>query len=388
MLLLKRTLASVNYLVSAIPTKAAVPLPKKKAIPQNLPPLDASSLVYTPNDLNNHFRYREYGKPTHVQLTKADQFFAKYTPKHEWTCASYEDIPDLKIARLQKEHQERLSRIEPYLRTEYHDNLEKLVSTYGYKPEVLRPLPEILLLGHTNAGKSTMVNTLFNSERTKKEGKLAFVSRRAGFTKCLNSFNVGGKLRIIDSPGYGEFGEESQGEVVLDYIRNRSYLRRVFLLVDSKVGFQEEDSMLIDTLVDEGVPFEIIFTKVDEIVASHFPKFEVKSAKGDIEGRLKGYEMAREGNSKVVSYFDNLIEGAGLRDLATMPRLLFNNSQTNKLLTKKLGYREIRSAMLESCGFIEGAKGVVSEESLTPKANRGRKKRNTRGIRVKLDEFD
>lgn len=382
MLLFRRSLASVNYLVSAIPKKATVPLPQKKANPKNLPPLDASTLVYSPNDLNNHFRFREYGRPTNAQLTKADQFFAKYSPKHEWTCATYDDIPDLKIARLQNEHQERLSRIEPYLRTEYHENLEKLRSTYGHSPEVLRPLPEILLLGHTNAGKSTMVNTLFNSERSKKEGHLAFVSRRAGFTKCLNSFNVGGKLRIIDSPGYGEYGEEKQGEVVLDYIRNRAYLRRVFLLIDSKIGFQEEDSMLIDLLVDEGVPFEIIFTKVDEIVQSQFPKFQIKSAKSDADGRINGYEMAREGNSKVLSYYDSLIDGAGLRDLASMPKLLFNNSQTNKLLTKKLGYREIRHAILESCGLVESPQVNVSEESVTPKANRGRKKRSTRGIRI------
>ncbi|KAF3989573.1 hypothetical protein FT663_02871 [Candidozyma haemuli var. vulneris] len=382
MLLSKRSLASVNYLVSSIPKPASVPVHQKKPKPKDLPPADASSLVYTPNDLNNYFRYKEYGKPSNAQLTKADSFFAKHTPKHEWTCAKYEDIPDIKINRLQNEHQEKLARIEPYQRTEYHDNLEKQRSTYGYSAEVLRPLPEILLLGHTNAGKSTMVNTLFKSERNKKEGHLAFVSRRAGFTKCLNSFNVGGKLRIIDSPGYGEYGEVKQGEVVLDYIRNRSLLRRVFLLVDSKIGFQEEDSMLIDTLVELGTPFEIIFTKVDEIVSREFPKFKIKSAKNDIDGRLGGFEMTREGNSKVLSYYNDLVNGTGLRDLASMPRLLFNNSQTNKLLTKKMGYREIRYAILESCSLIEAPQAVVNEDVVTSQANKERRKRTRRGIRV------
>lgn len=328
-----RTLASVSYLVSALPKNSYTPHISKVKKPKNLPPTDASTLVCTSDDLNDYFRVKDYKKPTPFQFTKADQFFARYLPKHEWTCAKYEEIPDIKIARLQEEHPGK--------------------STFGHTPEVLRPLPEILLLGHTNAGKSTMVNTLFNSERTKKEGQLAFVSRRAGFTKCLNSFNVGGKLRIIDSPGYGEYGEQKQGEVVLDYIRNRSLLRRVFLLIDSKVGFQEEDSMLIDVLVEQGVPFEIIFTKVDEIVQSKFPKFEVKYSKNDVEGRLKGYEMVKEGNSRVIAHYDALLDGASLRKLPLLPRFLFNNSHTNKLLRKKLGYREIRVAILESCGLME-----------------------------------
>lgn len=379
MLHFRRSLASIDYLVSAIPKRATVPLIKKPPKPNNLPPSDASALVYTPDDLNDYFRYKEFGKPTKGQLAKADQFFARHIPKHEWTCGKYEDIPDLKINRLQQEYKEKLSRIDPYRRTQYHDNLEKSKSTYGYSLDVLRPLPEILLLGHTNAGKSTMVNTLFHNSR-KIQGELAFVSRRAGFTKCLNSFNIGGKLRLIDSPGYGMYGEEKQGEVVLDYIRNRNLLRRVFLLVDSKIGFQEEDSMLIDVLVDEGTPFEIIFTKVDDIVLSQFPKFQVKSSKNDVEGRLKGYEMVKEGNTRVITYFENIVARARLRDLATIPRLFFSNSQLNKFLTKKAGMSDIRYAILESCGLIDPPPTSVEEESLSPVANKGRRKRTIRSI--------
>lgn len=375
---------SVDYLLSAVPKPTQVPDLSPKRVPKGLPPSDLSLMVYTPRDLNSYFHHSEYPVPSMAQIAEVDAFFSRSTFKHEWTSAKYSEIPDIKVQRLEKEQKAMLEKIEPYNRTEYHDKLETSKTSFGIVPDVLRPLPEVLLLGHTNAGKSTLVNLLFldrsQAKTMKSETTYAFVSRRAGFTKCLNCFNVGNKLRIVDSPGYGEFGEEAQGEVVMDYIRNRSVLRRTFIVVDSTRGIRDEDASLIDFLTENGAPFEIIFTKVDQVLQAKFPRVVLKNHKSDTDARIQAYDLVKEGNSNVVSYFDKMIERTGLRELVTLPRLLFNNSRGNKLLAQRYGYKEIRHAIMESCGLVTALPMKVDEELFSTEMNKGRRKRATRRV--------
>lgn len=349
-LVLVRTYASANYLLASLPKKTPVPSPAKAA-----PPTDLSGAVITPTDLNVYFHDADYGKPTAAHLARSDLLFSRAHFSHEWTCARWEDIPDIKVELLQRERKAKLDSVEPLKRTAYHASLEESRTSFGVDPAWLAPLPEVLLLGHTNAGKSTLINSLFmatNQARTAKGGpEYAFVLRRAGFTQCLNCYNVGNKLRVVDSPGYGEFGEDTQGQVVLDYIRQRKQLRRTFVLVDSMAGVRDEDATLIEHLIEHGAPFELVFTKVDAVVQKHFPKVDLRPARGDAAARA--YELVREGNSRVVGYYQQLVADAGLAELATLPRMLFNNLVVSKYLGRRLGYREIRYAILESCGLVE-----------------------------------
>lgn len=379
-----RNYLSVDYLLSAIP-KTPVPEPKKKPAPQGLPPSDLTLLVYTPDDLNLYFHHAEYPSPSKSQISETESFFNRSLFRHEWTCATYADIPDVKVKRKQQEQKNTLDTIEPYNRTQYHANLENSRKTFGVKPDLLRPLPEILLLGHTNAGKSTLINSLFldkNQAKTPRaETEYAYVSPKAGYTKCLNCYTVGNKLRVVDSPGYGEFGEGAQGEVVLDYIRNRAVLRRTFVVVDSTKGIRDEDASLIGFLTENGAPFEIVFTKVDSVFQAKFPKVSLKHAKRDADARVQAFEHVKTGNSNVISHFRGIIESAGLQDLATLPRLLFNNSRGNRLLPKRYGFKEIRYAIMESCGLVASPVVDVDEEQFSAVANKGRRKRATRRVR-------
>lgn len=376
---------SVEYLSKAVPPKTPVPIPGKVKPSAakagiHLPPTDVSTMVYTPLDLNRRFQGDGYIAPSVAQIAHANAFFFRSAFKHEWTTAHYDEIPDIKVARQLEAKRSQMEKMEAYEKTDYHRELEKSKKTFGVKPQLLQPLPEVLLLGHTNAGKLTLVNNLFldrnQLKTTNGSTNYAYVSRRAGYTKCLNCYNVGNVLRIVDSPGYGEFGEEGQGKVVLDYIRQRKQLRRTFVVVDSTAGVREEDAALMEFLVENGAPFEIVFTKVDDVVGKKMGRVDLKPPKGDSVARLAAFEAVKDGNSKVVAHFDQIIQRAGLADLATLPRLLFNNSVGSRLLPRRYGYREIRFSILESCGLAsENAQVLEVKEEELKQANKGRRKR-------------
>lgn len=347
--------------------------------PKRNPPKDLTKLVLTPNTLNDKFRRQEYGKLALKDISEAQAFFNRCTVNLDWTFDNYDDIPDVKYQILQKQRLETYEKMDPYHRTEYEENLVNSKKTFGIKPELLKALPEILLLGHTNAGKSSLINNLLLSKVENKTAgaktEYAFVSKRAGYTKTLNCYNIDGKLRIVDSPGYGEFGESKQGKVVIDYISKRHLLRRVFILIDSGAGFRDEDLEIIDHLITSGVPFEVIFTKVDAIVAKYMPKKAVFDSYTKSNDKHEIVKTVEEANQKIIHHYTTMIEEVGLDSLVTLPKLLFNNATTNKFVPMRYGYKEIRCIILQSCGMIDEPHVELVEE-LTLGRNKSRRKSN------------
>lgn len=270
------------------------------------------------SELVAKFRNPNYTEPSRAQITRSLDFFNNSTRALDWTVASYNDIPDV--------------------RDEQH---RATGSTQKIKipPHLLRPLPEVLLLGHTNAGKSSLVNTLLLEGRNARAIEHAYVSKRAGYTKTLNCFNIGNRLRIVDSPGYGERGQLSQGQAVIDYVSERKVLRRAFVLIDGVAGFRDQDFVIVDHLVEAGVPFEIIFTKVDDVVRRHFLKVKPGAPK----------DVMSQHNENVKRHFAYMIEASGLDQLVTDPRIFFTNSSTNRWVPRRLGYDMVRQAIHEAC---------------------------------------
>lgn len=393
-LIFKRN-ASVDYLLSSIKlidglksdTQAS---PKKttthpKFMRTKIPPKDATLLAITPGQLTDYFRYAEYLKPANKQLSETQALFNRSKVRLEWTLDNYNEIPYIKYKRLLEEKTEKLANMEPYRKTEYHETQMNSKKTFGFQPNLLRSLPEVLLLGHTNVGKSSLINTLLvNREENKSANSTtehAYVSKRAGYTRTLNCFNIGNKLRLMDSPGYGEFGESSQGEVVTDYISKSQALRRVFVLVDSLQGFQDEDLQIINFLINEGVSFDIIFTKVDQVIQNCMPKsvLNSNSKKGKkeqtMEDRIKNAALITECNQKVIGYFKTMIKDSNMADLVTLPKLIFNNAQTNKFVPTRYGYKEIRLEILQCCGLVgENNNMLLPREEITKEQNKIRKK--------------
>jgi len=128
-------------------------------------------------------------------------------------------------------------------------------------------LPEFLMIGRSNVGKSSFVNTLVNRKN------IARTSARPGKTQTLNFYNVNDTFYLVDVPGYGyaAVNKEQQkkfGMMIEEYIKSRHELKRVFLLVDFRHKPTEDDLLMYNYLKYYNVPVTIVATKVDKVGAS------------------------------------------------------------------------------------------------------------------------
>lgn len=123
-------------------------------------------------------------------------------------------------------------------------------------------LPEVAFAGRSNVGKSSLVNAL-TGRRT-----LANVSRTPGRTQQLNFFDLGGRLRLVDLPGYG-YAKVSKSKVaawtglIERYLKGRPGLKRVLVLIDARHGLKEVDREVMRGLDEAAQSYQIVLTKAD-----------------------------------------------------------------------------------------------------------------------------
>jgi GTP-binding protein len=123
-------------------------------------------------------------------------------------------------------------------------------------------LPEVAFAGRSNVGKSSLINALTG------RNALARVSSTPGRTKQLNFFELGERLTLVDMPGYGyaqaakQVKEDWQG-LMFNFLRGRPTLRRVVLLLDSRIEVKENDRAVMDLLDKAAVAYQIVLTKID-----------------------------------------------------------------------------------------------------------------------------
>ena len=154
----------------------------------------------------------------------------------------------------------------------------------SYKSEQSIPtfsLPEIAFVGRSNVGKSSLLNCLTGLNK-----KVAVESKTPGRTQSINTFKCSDKdgdiCIFVDLPGYGfaKLAKTQQEEVsrfLRDYLRNRSPLRLVILLVDIRREIQDLDLQMLQFLQNEGLPYLIVATKADKMSAK-----EVSQAVGNM----------------------------------------------------------------------------------------------------------
>jgi ribosome biogenesis GTP-binding protein YsxC/EngB len=125
--------------------------------------------------------------------------------------------------------------------------------------------PEVLFLGRCNVGKSTLINALLSKSNQKTADVYARVKAEAGYTPCLNFYNVGGAFRIVDTPGYGIKGQQWQGKLIYDYLQDRNNLMSTFIMIDASVGVTPHDEEVLRMLQSIGVQYNVILNKIDKI---------------------------------------------------------------------------------------------------------------------------
>lgn len=134
------------------------------------------------------------------------------------------------------------------------------------KLDQLPPLagPEIAFAGRSNVGKSSLINALTGRK------SLARASSEPGRTKQLNFFDLGGRLALVDMPGYGfakaaKAIKEEWQTMMFAYLRGRPTLARVFLLLDARIELKQADRDVMDMLDRAAVLFQIVLTKADAV---------------------------------------------------------------------------------------------------------------------------
>ena len=139
-------------------------------------------------------------------------------------------------------------------------------------------LPEIVLAGKSNVGKSSFVNSMTNRK------SLARTSSAPGKTRQLNFYNIDDKFYFVDLPGYGysEMSKAEQAKVgasTESYLKNRKNINLIILLVDIRHKPSENDRMMLDFIKHTGKHYIVITSKADKIAKTKVPTYVSDIAK-------------------------------------------------------------------------------------------------------------
>lgn len=172
---------------------------------------------------------------------------------------------------------------------------------------------EFAFIGRSNVGKSSLINML-----TGKKG-LAMTSSTPGKTLLINHFLVNEQWYLVDLPGYGYARRSKEGRaeiarIIKEYILTRRQMTCLFLLIDGRHMPQKIDLEFMRFLGENGVPFCIVFTKLDKMSSS-----AAKKVTGDYCAALleeweelppifKSSSVDRRGRSEILDYIEQLIK--------------------------------------------------------------------------------
>ena len=138
------------------------------------------------------------------------------------------------------------------------------ISNSDYRKCPDSTLPEYAFIGRSNVGKSSLINMLTGRKA------LAKTSATPGKTLLINHFLINGDWYIVDLPGYGfakrsKEAREQLRRMIEGYVLGREQMTNLFVLVDSRLKPQKVDLEFIQWLGEHGVPFSIVFTKMDKL---------------------------------------------------------------------------------------------------------------------------
>ena len=172
-------------------------------------------------------------------------------------------------------------------------------------------LPEFMLVGRSNVGKSSFINMIAGNK------KLARISSTPGKTRFLNFYLLNKEFYFVDVPGYGyaQVSKKEQkkfGLMIEEYLETRPNLIRTYMIVDLRHKPNDDDILMYDYLKYYNIPVTIIATKADKVSKNKREKSE-KVIRETL--KLKATDSliivsneTREGKAKVLEELESLIE--------------------------------------------------------------------------------
>lgn len=149
------------------------------------------------------------------------------------------------------------------------DNVSFIKSVYNLRDVPKGSLPEVILCGRSNVGKSSFINSLFNRK------SLAKISASPGKTRSINFYDVDQTFYMVDLPGYGyaktsKTERETWGKLVSDYILKDKNIALALHFIDSRHKPTELDSSLNKMLKSINIQYFFVLTKTDKLKQSQF----------------------------------------------------------------------------------------------------------------------
>ena len=128
-------------------------------------------------------------------------------------------------------------------------------------------LPEIVLVGKSNVGKSSFINTMINRK------KLARTSSEPGKTRQINFYNIDDSFYFVDLPGYGyskmsKKEQDQVGHFIEEYLFNRHEIALIIFLIDIRHSPTANDRLMYNYIISSGLPCMILANKADKIAVT------------------------------------------------------------------------------------------------------------------------
>ena len=151
------------------------------------------------------------------------------------------------------------------------NTIELIISAVRESQYPTDKLKEFLLVGRSNVGKSSFINTIINRKN------FARTSATPGKTQTLNFYKVNDAFYLVDAPGYGfakvrNSLKQKFGLIMESYLKSRDNLQMVFLLIDFRHKPTNDDIMMYDYLKFYNISVTIVCTKVDKVSKNNHTK--------------------------------------------------------------------------------------------------------------------
>ena len=161
---------------------------------------------------------------------------------------------------------------------EFRIKKAEFVTSVGKGSRFPEPLSsEIAMVGKSNVGKSSLINSLCNN------GKLAKTSQKPGKTRLINFFKVNDDFYLVDLPGYGfasapKSEKQKWGELIEDYLAS-GRVKHIYMLLDIRHDPTDDDRQMFSYIIYYAIPYTLVATKADKLARSKRRQAAIACAK-------------------------------------------------------------------------------------------------------------